>query len=175
MQKKLEKIVSHCARSLSTLRTGRAHPGVLDALPVVAYGGVTPLKHVASITVEDASMLLLTLYDRSLLPNVEKAIREASLNPISAGHVLRVPVPKLTQEHRHELVKRVRLEAEQARVAIRGVRREHNEALKAALKEKSLSEDAVRRQEEQVQKLTNQAVEKIDHLMREKETELLQL
>ncbi len=174
---KMEKTVAAIKQELAKIRTGRAHPSLLDHIRVPYYGSEVPLNQVANVAVEDARTLAITPWERNMIPVVEKAIMESDLgiNPQTAGTVIRVPLPALTEERRRELVKVARHEAEQGRIAIRNIRREANHELKEALKEKLITEDEERRAEERIQKLTDQYIEKIDQLLAEKEKDLLSL
>lgn len=161
---------------ISKIRTGRASPNLLDGIVVEYYGTPTPLRQLASVTVEDSRTLKINVFDRSMGPAVEKAIMasDLGLNPSSAGSDIRVPLPPLTEERRKDLTKIVRGEAEGARVAVRNVRRDANDKVKALLKEKEISEDDDRRSQDDVQKLTDAAIKKVDAALAEKETELMQ-
>ncbi len=174
---KMEKTVAAIKQELAKIRTGRAHPSLLDHIRVPYYGSEVPLSQVANVAVEDARTLAITPWERNMIPVVEKAIMESDLgiNPRTAGTVIRVPLPSLTEERRRELVKVARHEAEQGRIAIRNIRREANHELKEALKEKLITEDEERRAEERIQKLTDQYIQKIDQLLAEKEKDLLSL
>lgn len=176
-QAKMEKTLQAVKQELAKIRTGRAHPSLLDHIKVSYYGSEVPMSQVANIAVEDARTLAITPWERNMIPVIEKAIRESDLgiNPQTAGTVIRVPLPPLTEERRRELVKVVRHEAEQGRVAIRNLRREANAELKEALKEKLIAEDAERKAEERIQQLTDQYIKKIDQLLADKEADLLSL
>lgn len=171
MQKSVEALQEHLAK----VRTGRAHPSLLDHLQVSYYGSMMPLKQVASVNAEDARTLAIQPWEQGMVKAVEKAIMESDLglNPNTAGTVIRVPLPPLTEERRKDLIRVVRQEAEQARVAVRNIRRDANSDLKALVKEKLISEDDERRGEEIVQKLTDQHVKDIDELLQKKETDLM--
>lgn len=173
MQKSVETLKTH----LTKIRTGRAHPALLDGLSVDYYGASTPLKQLASIIAEDSRTLAITVFDRSVMKAVEKAIMtsDLGLNPMSAGAVIRVPLPALTEERRRDLVKIVRNEAEQTRVAVRNIRRDANADLKGLLKDKDISEDDERRGQEDIQKLTDAAVKEIDMILEVKEKELMEI
>lgn len=173
MQKSVEALKSQ----LSKIRTGRAHPALLDGLSVDYYGASTPLRQLASIVAEDARTLAITVFDRSMIKAVEKAIMSSSLglNPMSAGAVIRVPLPALTEERRRDLVKIVRGEAEQGRVAVRNIRRDANSELKTLLKDKEISEDDERRGQEDIQKITDLSVKDIDGILEAKEKELMEV
>lgn len=171
MQKSLEAL----EKNLKKVRTGRAHPSLLDNIHVHYYGAETPLNQLANISVEEGRTLVVTPFDKQLVPDVEKAIHasDLGLNPSTAGTVIRLPLPPLTEETRKDLVKVVRAEAEHARVAIRNVRRDANSDLKELLKEKEISEDDERNGEEQIQQLTDKMVKGVDEALKEKEEELL--
>lgn len=159
------------------MRTGRANTGLLDSIKVDYYGSEVPLHQVANITVEDARTLVVTPWDKSAVSAVEKAILKSDLGltPNTAGQVIRLPLPPMTEERRRELTKVARHEAENARVAVRSVRRDLMNELKEMLKEKLLSEDDDRRAQDEVQKLTDHYVAEIDSVLAEKEKELLQV
>ena len=173
---RMEKCVEAFKHQISKVRTGRATPSLLDGIQVEYYGSATPLRQLANIVVEDSRTLALTVFDRSLGPAVEKAIMasDLGLNPSSAGSVIRVPLPPLTEERRKDLIKVVRGEAEQGRVSVRNVRRDANDKLKAQLKDKAISEDEERRAQDDVQKLTDAYIKKIDAALSEKENELME-
>ncbi|BCX80945.1 ribosome recycling factor [Methylomarinovum caldicuralii] len=174
---KMEKTVVAIKQELAKIRTGRAHPSLLDHIRVSYYGSEVPISQVANVAVEDARTLTITPWERNMVAVIEKAIMESDLgiNPMTAGTVIRVPLPALTEERRKELVKVARHEAEQGRIAIRNIRREANQELKEALKEKLITEDEERRAEEQIQKLTDDYIKKIDAVLAEKEKDLLSL
>ena len=176
-KERMKKSVEALKSQLSKIRTGRAHPALLDGLSVDYYGASTPLKQLASIIAEDARTLAITVFDRSVTKAVEKAIlsSDLGLNPMSAGTVIRVPLPALTEERRRDLVKIVRAEAEQGRVAVRNIRRDANSDLKILLKDKSISEDDERRGQDDIQKLTDVAVKDIDLILEAKEKELMEV
>lgn len=153
----------------------RASPSILDGIMVDYYGSSTPLRQLASVTVEDSRTLKVNVFDRSISAAVEKAIMSSDLglNPMSAGTDIRVPLPALTEERRKDLIKIVRGEAEQGRVSVRNVRRDANDKVKALLKDKEISEDDDRRSQEDVQKMTDVFIKKIDSALAEKEAELM--
>ncbi|AMO50495.1 Ribosome-recycling factor [Enterobacter sp. FY-07] len=173
---RMEKCVESFKTQISKVRTGRASPSLLDGIVVEYYGTPTPLRQLASVTVEDSRTLKINVFDRSMSPAVEKAIMasDLGLNPNSAGSDIRVPLPALTEERRKDLIKVVRGEAEQARVAVRNVRRDANDKVKALLKDKEISEDDDRRSQDDVQKLTDAAIKKVDAALADKEAELMQ-
>jgi ribosome recycling factor len=171
MGKSVESLVNDMAK----VRTGRAHPSLLDHLMVSYYGTDTPIKQVANVTVEDGRTLAVTPWEQNMVSPVEKAIMNSDLglNPNTAGNVIRVPLPPLTEERRKDLIRVVRQEAEQARVSIRNIRRDANQSLKEMEKEKMISEDDLRRGEDSVQKLTDQYVKEVDNVLQEKEKDLM--
>ncbi len=172
---RMEKSVEAFKNQISKIRTGRASPSILDGIMVEYYGSATPLRQLANVTVEDSRTLAINLFDRSLGSAVEKAIMSSDLglNPSSAGSVIRVPLPPLTEERRKDLIKVVRNEAEQGRVAVRNVRRDANDKVKALLKDKEISEDEDRRSQEDVQKLTDAYIKLLDAALADKEKELM--
>ena len=172
---RMDKCVEAFKTQISKIRTGRASPSLLDGI-VVEYYGTPTLRQLASVTVEDSRTLKINVFDRSMSPAVEKAIMasDLGLNPNSAGSDIRVPLPPLTEERRKDLTKIVRGEAEQARVAVRNVRRDANDKVKALLKDKEISEDDDRRSQDDVQKLTDAAIKKIEAALADKEAELMQ-
>ena len=172
---RMAKSVESLADNLSKVRTGRAHPNMLDHVTVSYYGADTPLKQVANVGVEDARTLTVQPWEQSMVSAVEKAILESNLGvtPNTAGTMIRLPIPPLTEERRKDMTRIVRAEAEQARVAVRNIRRDANSNLKDLVKEKLISEDDERRGQEIVQKLTDQHVKEIDELMEKKEADLM--
>lgn len=174
-EQKMLKSVEAFKHDLSKVRTGRAHTGLLDHIMVDYYGAPTQLNQVAKVTLLDARTIGVTPFEKKLLQAVEKAIRDSDLglNPASMGDTVRVPMPSLTEERRKELIKVVRHEAENARVAVRNLRRDANHHLKEALKNKDVSENDERRAQEDVQKLTDRSIAEIDKLLQQKEAELL--
>ncbi|MBE2896687.1 ribosome recycling factor [Pasteurellaceae bacterium HPA106] len=173
---RMEKSVDAFRSQIAKVRTGRAHPSLLDGIMVEYYGSPTPLRQVANVVAEDARTLAITVFDRSLGGAVEKAIMSSDLglNPSSAGAVIRVPLPPLTEERRRDLVKVVRGEAEQGRIAVRNIRRDANDQIKALLKDKEISEDDDRRAQDEIQKLTDTFVKKVDDVLADKEKELME-
>ena len=172
---RMAKSVEALSENLAKVRTGRAHPSLLDHLTVSYYGAEVPLKQVANVGVEDARTITVQPYEQQMVSVVEKAIMESDLglNPNSAGTVIRVPMPPLTEERRRDMTKIVRHEAEQARVAVRNIRRDANNDLKSLVKDKLISEDDERRGQEIIQKLTDQHVKEIDELLEKKEKDLM--
>lgn len=174
---RMAKSVQSLGENLAKVRTGRAHPSLLDHLTVSYYGAEVPLTQVANIGVEDARTITVQPYEQQMVSAVEKAIMESDLglNPNSAGTMIRVPMPALTEERRRDMTKIVRHEAEHARVAVRNIRRDANNDLKALVKDKLISEDDERRGQEIVQKLTDQHVKEIDELLEKKEADLMSI
>ena len=172
---RMHKSVESLSENLAKVRTGRAHPSLLDHLTVSYYGSEVPLRQAANIGVEDARTLTVQPYEQQMGKPGEKAIMESDLglNPNSAGTLIRVPMPQLTEERRRDMTKIVRNEAEQARVAVRNIRRDANHDLKEMMKDKLISEDDERRGEEIIQKLTDQHVKEIDELLEKKEKDLM--
>ncbi|MCH9769952.1 MAG: ribosome recycling factor [Gammaproteobacteria bacterium] len=172
---RMEKSTQALKSELSKLRTGRAHPALIEHVKVSYYGNDTPLNQVASVAIEDARTLTVTPWEKPLVPQIEKAILSAGLglNPVTAGQVIRVPMPALTEERRKDLIRVVRDEAEKARVSVRNVRRDANSDCKNLLKDKAISEDEERRAETDIQKITDGFVKQIDLLSQEKETDLM--
>nr|WP_153849277.1 ribosome recycling factor [Idiomarina rhizosphaerae] len=173
----MEKSVESLRSQMSKVRTGRAHPSILDSVMVNYYGTDTPLKQLANITTEDSRTLALTVFDKSASAAVEKAIinSDLGLNPASAGAVIRIPLPPLTEERRRDLVKIVRAEAENGRIAVRNIRRDANGDIKDLLKEKEITEDEERNAEEEIQKLTDKFVKQIDEALKAKEADLMEI
>lgn len=176
-QTRMGKSIDSFKSQLAKVRTGRAHPSLLDGIMVPYYGSNTPLRQVGNVSTEDSRTLTVTVFDASLIPAVEKAIMTSNLglNPMSAGTVIRIPLPPLTEERRKDLIKVVRAEAENSRIAIRNIRRDANNDLKALEKEKEISEDEQRLGEENIQKLTNEFIKQIDDILAVKEKELLEV
>ena len=172
---KMNKTIDAFKTDLGKVRTGRAHPGLLDHVMVDYYGAQTPINQVAKITLIDARTIGVVPFDKKMIQPVDKAIRSSDLglNPATAGDTIRVPMPLLTEERRKELTKVVHHEAENARVAIRHLRRDANHALKEWLKKKEVSENDERRAQDEVQKLTDQHIAMVDKLLQQKEAELM--
>jgi len=174
-EQKMTKSVDALKHDLSKVRTGRAHTGLLDHLNVDYYGTPMPIGQCANITLADARTIAVQPWEKKMVPVIEKAIRDSDLglNPATSGDVIRVPMPALTEERRKELIKVVRHEAENARVAIRNVRREANEQLKKLLKDHAVAEDDERHAQTDVQKLTDRFIADIDKILQAKETDLM--
>nr|WP_232797596.1 MULTISPECIES: ribosome recycling factor [Proteus] len=175
-QERMDKSVEALKSQINKVRTGRASPSLLDGIVVEYYGAPTPLNQVANVVAEDGRTLAITVFDRTLAPAVEKAIMasDLGLNPSSAGTIIRVPLPPLTEERRKDLIKVVRGDAEQGRVSVRNIRRDANDKIKALLKDKEISEDDERRSQDDIQKLTDMFIKKIDDALALKEAELME-
>ena len=174
-EQKMGKSVETLKTDLGKVRTGRAHTGLLDHVHVDYYGTSMPLNQVANLTLADARTVTVQPFEKKMAPVIEKAIRDADLglNPASSGDLIRVPMPPLTEERRRELIKVVRHEAENTRIAVRNIRRDANEHLKKLLKDHAVAEDAERRAQEDVQKLTDRFIVEIDKILAAKETDLM--
>lgn len=175
--KRMDKSIESIRHDMAKIRTGRAHPSLLDHITVNYYGSPVPLNQVANINVQDSRTLAINAWDKKAIPDIEKAIltSDLGLNPVTGGDVIRIPLPALTEERRKELIKVVRHEAEMARVAVRNIRRDANHMLKELVKEKEITEDAERRAEENIQKLTTTHIGKIDQILADKEKELMEI
>ena len=174
---RMGKSIESLKQSLSKVRTGRAHPSLLDHLTVDYYGSEVPISQVANISVEDARTLMVTPWEKQMVQVIEKAIikSDLGLNPATAGTVMRIPMPPLTEESRRNLVKIVRQDGEGAKVAIRNIRRDANHDLKELLKEKEISEDDDRKAQDDIQQITNQYVAEVDKVIGEREAELMEI
>lgn len=174
---RMKKSVSALREDLSRMRTGRANTSLLEPIRVEYYGAQTPLNQVANVTVEDARTLAVTPYEKDMVPKVEKAIMSANLglSPVTAGSVIRVPLPPLTEDRRKEMIKMARSEAESARVGVRNIRRDILSDAKELLKEKEITEDDEHKIETEIQKLTDQYVGQIDEVLSHKESELMEV
>lgn len=174
-ESRMHKSIEALKADLGKVRTGRAHTGLLDHIVVDYYGTPTPIPQIGSVSLLDARTLAVTPWEKKLLPAVEKAIRDSDLglNPASDGERVRVPMPALTEERRRDLIKVVRHEAENARVAVRNIRRDANTHLKDMLKKKEVPEDQERKAQEDVQKLTDRFIADIDKILQQKEADLL--
>lgn len=174
-EQRMGKCVEVFKQEMSKLRTGRAHPSILEHVRVDYYGNETPLSQVANVNVGDARTLLISPWEKKMIPLIEKAVLNAGLglNPVTSGDVVRVPMPPLNEERRKELIRVLRTEAETARVSIRNVRRDSNTAFKELLKGKSITEDDERRLGDQVQKLTDKFIAEVESLLATKETDLM--
>ncbi|GCL62296.1 ribosome recycling factor [Pseudaquabacterium pictum] len=172
---KMAKSIDALKNDLQKIRTGRAHPGILDQVSVDYYGSMVPISQVANVSLLDARTISVQPWEKGLGAKIEKAIRESDLglNPASQGDLIRVPMPALTEERRRDLTKVVRHAGEDAKVAVRNLRREANEHLKKLLKEKAVTEDDERRAQDEVQKLTDRTVAEVDKLVHAKEAEIM--
>jgi ribosome recycling factor len=172
---KMTKSIESLRVTLSRIRTGRAHAGLLDHIQVDYYGSPVPISQVANVTLMDARTIGVSPWEKKMASVIEKAIRESDLglNPVPMGDLLRVPLPPLSEERRRELAKVVKTEGEHSKVAVRNLRRDANEQFKKLLKDKELSEDEERRAQDDIQKLTDRNVAEIDRILAEKEKELL--
>tara|TARA_R110000737_G_scaffold26173_1_gene45000 strand:- start:16 stop:573 length:558 start_codon:yes stop_codon:yes gene_type:complete len=176
-ESRMKKSVEALNSNFNKIRTGRAHPSILDAVTVEYYGSQVPLSQVASVNVEDARTLSIVPWEQGMVPKIEKAIMtsDLGLNPASAGTVIRVPMPMLTEETRKGYIKQARSEAENARVAVRNVRRDANGDFKSLLKDKDITEDDQREGEDAIQKLTDKYIAEIDKALTAKEQDLMQV
>ena len=174
-EQKMQKSIESLKTSLAKIRTGRAHAGLLDHIHVDYYGSSVPLSQVANVTVQDSRTIAVQPWEKKMVQVVDKAIRESDLglNPATSGDLIRVPMPPLSEERRRELTKVVKAEGEQAKVAIRNLRRDANEHLKKLLKDKAVSEDDERRAQDDVQKLTDRFIAEVDKLLVVKEQEIM--
>ena len=175
VEQKMNKSLEALKADLSKVRTGRAHTGILDHVMVDYYGSPTAVNQVANITLTDARTIGVQPYEKNMVGPIEKAIRDSDLglNPAINGDLIRVPMPMLTEERRRDLIKVVKSEGEDAKVAVRNIRRDANEQLKKLLKDKEVGEDEERRAQEEVQKLTDRFVAEIDKALQAKETDLM--
>ncbi len=174
-EQKMKKTLEALKHDLAKIRTGRAHTGLLDHVLVDYYGSPTPIPQVANVTLLDARTIGVTPWDKKMVAVVEKAIRNSDLglNPATQGDTVRVPMPPLTEERRRELIKVVRTEGENARVAVRNVRRDANHQLKDLLKQKKVAEDEEHRAQDEIQKLTDRHITEIDEMLQAKEADLM--
>ncbi len=176
-QSRMEKSVENLEANFAKIRTGRAHPSILDSVTVDYYGSEVPISQVANINVEDARTLTVQPWEQPMVAVVEKAIMmsDIGVNPVTNGNMMRIPMPPLTEERRKDLTKVARADAESARVAVRNIRRDANGDIKSLLKDKDITEDESRQGEDQIQKITDQTVAKIDALLKEKEDSLMEI
>jgi ribosome recycling factor len=174
-EQKMGKSIESFKNDLAKVRTGRAHTGLLDHVMVDYYGAMTPLNQVAKVILLDSRTIGVTPFEKKLITTIDKSLRESDLglNPSTSGDTIRLPMPALTEERRKELIKVVKHEAENARVAVRNLRRDANQHLKEALKKHEVSENDERRAQDDVQKLTDRTIAEIDKLLHQKEAELL--
>lgn len=176
-RQRMQKSVDNYRQELTKLRTGRAHTSLLDHIKVDYYGADVPINQAANVSVADARTLTVQPFEKSMVQPIEKAIMNSDLglNPATAGEVIRIPLPPLNEERRRDLTRIVGQEAEHARVAIRNIRRDANQHLKDLLKEKEINQDEEHRSEEQIQKATDECIEKIDEIASSKEKELMEI
>lgn len=174
---KMDKTIEAFNNEMHTIRSGKASTGLLDGIKVDYYGSLTPLKQTGNVTVQDAHTLAITPYDKSLIPAIEKAIMQSDLgfNPRNDGQIIRVPIPPLTEERRKDIVKTVKKQGEDAKVAIRNVRRDANDHAKKLEKDKKVSEDDRKELEEKIQKMTDEHIKKIDDIIKTKEKEIMEV
>jgi len=174
-EKKMKKSLEALHSAFNKIRTGRAHPSILDSVTVNYYGQETPLKQVASVNVEDNRTLTVSPWEKNLVPTIEKAIMSSDLglNPTTSGDIIRVPMPMLTEETRREMVKQAKADAEHGRVSIRNARRDANSMIKDLLKEKEITEDDERRGEDEIQKLTDKYIAEVEKMLKSKEEDLM--
>jgi len=176
-QERMEKSFVNLEANFAKIRTGRAHPSILDSVMVDYYGSEVPISQVANINVEDARTLTVQPWEQPMVAVVEKAIMKSDLgvNPVTNGNVMRIPMPVLTEERRKDLTKVARAEAENARIAVRNVRRDANGDVKSLLKDKEITEDDARQGEDSIQKITDAMIAKIDAALKEKEDTLMEI
>ncbi len=174
-EQKMAKSIEAFKNELAKIRTGRAHPGILDQVQVDYYGSMVPISQVANVSLIDARTISVQPWEKGLAPKIEKAIRESDLglNPSAQGDLIRVPMPPLTEERRKELTKVVKSAGEDAKVAVRNLRRDANDTAKRLLKDKAITEDDDRRSSDEIQKLTDKTIAEIDKLVQAKEAEVL--
>lgn len=174
---RMTKSLEALSHAFAKIRTGRAHPSILDSVMVSYYGSDTPLRQVANVNVEDARTLAVVPWEKPMVPEIEKAIMKADLglNPATSGEVIRVPMPPLTEETRKNYIKQARGEAETGRVSIRNIRRDANSDIKDLLKEKEITEDDARRAEDDIQKITDKFIAQVDADLAKKETDLMEI
>ena len=174
---RMGKSIESLRQEFSKLRTGRAHTSLLDHIRVKYYGSEVPINQVANVSVQDSRTLGVTPWEKNMVPEVEKAIRNSDLglNPVTTGNLIRVPLPALTEERRKDMIRVVRHEAESARVAVRNIRRDAIHSVKELLKEKEISEDEERRAEDGLQKITDKYVAEVDKLLGAKEADLMEV
>lgn len=174
---RMQKTIDALRSELSKIRTGRAHPSLVEHLKVSYYGSDVPLQQLASITVSDARTLLISPFDKNSVQDIERAllVADLGLNPATAGSVIRLPLPPLSEERRKDLIKVVKSEAESARISVRNIRREANSDVKELLKEKMITEDEEHHAEEEIQKITDQFIAEVDTILTHKEHELMEI
>jgi ribosome recycling factor len=176
-KQRMESAIEALRREFASVRTGKANPALLDSVRVDAYGSILPLNQVGTVSAPEARMLIVQPWDKTLIKAIEKGLRESDLglNPSNDGSVIRIPIPALTEERRREYVRMLHKLTEEARVAVRNVRRDANDEVKHRQKDEGLSEDDVRREQTDVQKLTDQYIARIEELMKHKEAEIMEV
>lgn len=176
-ESRMSKAVDALGNNFNKIRTGRAHPSILDGINIPYYGAETPLNQLANVSVEDSRTLSISPWEKQLVPEIEKAIMKSDLglNPSTNGGVIRLPMPALTEETRKNYIKQARSEAEHARVAVRNVRRDVLGDIKALLKDKDISEDDEHRAQEEIQKITDKYIAQVDKALSAKETDLMEI
>ncbi len=176
-EERMQKSVEALTGAFNKIRTGRAHPSILEGVRVDYYGSLTPISQVANVSVEDARMLAVTPWEKQMVPDIEKAIMKSDLglNPVTAGEVIRVPMPALTEETRKGYIKQARKEAESSRVSARNIRRDVIADIKELQKAKDISEDQERKAQDEIQKITDKYIAKMDEALKIKESDLLEI
>lgn len=176
-EERMKKAITALGTNFNKIRTGRAHPSILDSVMVSYYGSPTPLAQVANVSVLDARTLSISAWEKNLVPEIEKAIMKSDLglNPSSMGELIRVPMPALTEETRKNYIKQAKNEAENARISVRNVRRDANASLKDLVKDKEISEDDERRAQDEIQKITNKYIAEVDAAFAAKEKDLMEI
>ena len=176
-RQRMDGAIEALRREFAGVRTGKANAGLLDTVKVEAYGSTVPINQVGTVSAPEARMLVVQPWDKTLLKAIEKALRESDLglNPSNDGSIIRIPIPPLTEERRREFVKMLHKLTEEARVAVRNVRRDANDEVKQRQKDEGLSEDDIRREQGEVQKLTDQYIARIEELMKHKEAEIMEV
>ena len=177
VESRMKKTVEHLVKDLASLRAGRANPAMLEKITVEYYGQPTPINQLGNIGVPEPRMLVIQPWDKTAIPEIEKAILRSDLgvNPTNDGNVIRIVIPPLTEERRKEMVKVVRKKAEEARVAVRNLRREANDEIKLAEKEKLISEDEAKKRLDEIQKLTDNTIKDIDKILQAKEKDIMEV
>jgi ribosome recycling factor len=176
-KQRMESAIEALRREFASVRTGKANPALLDSVRVDAYGSILPLNQVGTVSAPEARMLIVQPWDKTLIKAIEKGLRESDLglNPSNDGSVIRIPIPALTEERRREYVRMLHKLTEEARVAVRNVRRDANDEIKHRQKDEGLSEDDIRREQAEVQKLTDGFIARVDELMKHKEAEIMEV
>jgi len=176
-EKKMQKAIEYLVKDYATMRAGRANPAMVEKVMVNYYGSPTPLNQVANITVPEARLLVIQPWDKTLIPEIEKAIMKSDLgvNPTNDGNVIRIAIPALTEERRKDLVKVVKKRAEEAKVAVRNIRRDGNDELKSKEKDKSISEDESKKGMDTMQKNTDKYIKEIDKILQAKEKDIMEV